>query len=161
MPHNRIRILRERIGKSQRGLGTKIYPEISPDAGQKLISRIEAGKREIFAEELYRFASYFGVSPDWLMFGDAAPPRSDGSEPGWTEDLRSLCRDVKLIMESGDHVTAMALRQNIAAFKESVIRKTQIDGERENKGLASRKDPLSIPSPQDEENESPGRKKAI
>jgi len=128
--YERIKKAREERGDSQMRVGKYVFPCEPPVTSQVKIGRIERGKREVTASELYRFAAYFGVHPDWLVFGDSAP-RQNGSDTGWTEDLRSLCRDVKLVMESGDHITAMALRQNIAAFKESVLRKTKIDGKQE------------------------------
>jgi len=122
----RIKDLREKRGISQEKLGLFLYPQSNKDAVLKKMQRTESGNRDISAVELFRIAEYFNVSPLWLAYGEV---QQDDS--GWTEDLRSLCRDVKLVMESGDHITAMALRQNIAAFKESVLRKTKIDGKQE------------------------------
>jgi len=155
---NRIKTLRGKANLSQTELGKKLFPGLTESASQARVARYETNKQPPSLGEAVAIADHFGVDLRWLVTGEQSESFQDA---GWSHDLKSLCNDVRLIMESGDHVTAMALRQNIAAFKESVIRKTQIDGERENKGLASRKDPLSIPSPQDEEKESPGRKKAI
>lgn len=64
----RIAGLRERQGWSQRALARWVGLD------QSAVSRIEAGRRRISAEELHRFADALHVTADVLLKGDAASP---------------------------------------------------------------------------------------
>jgi len=71
----RIASLREQQGWSQRALARWMGLD------QSAVSRIEAGRRRVSAEELHRFADALHVSADALLRGDPSPLR-DAALPG-------------------------------------------------------------------------------
>lgn len=63
--YDRIKYLRERYGYSQAELSEKVGYR-----GKSTISKIESGQRDISQSMIQRFASVFGVSPTYLIYGE-------------------------------------------------------------------------------------------
>ena len=63
--YDRIKYLRERNGYSQAELAERVGYH-----GKSTISKIESGQRDISQTMIKRFASVFGVSPTFLIYGE-------------------------------------------------------------------------------------------
>ena len=76
-----IAALRERQGWSQRALAKWVGLD------QSAVSRIEAGRRRLSAEELHRFADALHVTADVLLRGEPMDRSASGAEPDILQSL--------------------------------------------------------------------------
>ena len=78
-----IAALRERQGWSQRALAKWMGLD------QSAVSRIEAGRRRVSAEELHRFADALHVSADVLLRGEPVEDSAKEADPDASPALRT------------------------------------------------------------------------
>jgi len=90
-------------------------------------------------EMLLKIKKTYNVSVDWLLSGDGSPPQMYGygiSEintkygdywQGCSEEVMYYCKKLRQIIESDDHVTATAIKNNIDAFDLSLNRKKEFE----------------------------------
>jgi len=103
---NRVRMARELAGLSQGQVAKRM------NVHRPTISEIEAGRRNLKAEEIEYFANLYGVDMKWLISGEvseeklssgvlAAARELNSMSP---EDLDLLMETIKIIKSKGTHV---------------------------------------------------------
>jgi transcriptional regulator with XRE-family HTH domain len=119
-------LIKSRLKITQKAFADKI----GVDEGY--LSMVLHGKSGPSADMIAGIFLEYGEHLNWLLTGQwpcAAPEVADEREcicSTFSDEIKKACRDVKEILDSDDQVAALALRTNIAAFKDSVERKEEI-----------------------------------
>jgi transcriptional regulator with XRE-family HTH domain len=111
----RLKRLREQKGISQAALAPYIFPGETDHAAQGKIKRIETETREPTAVEVIRYAEFFQVSADWVLFGEDVNPH-----PHTPLHIKQVMEDVRDILLKKHEIVGPALVANVATFKLTV-----------------------------------------
>jgi len=88
------------------------------------ITKWKKKKTKPSLEILFRIASEFNCSFDWLLTGKE---RGGDLTCGWSQEAVDACNDIREILESDDKAAKSAMKSNLALCRESVRRKERLD----------------------------------